>query len=142
MHRYPDTEGIQHTGQQQIYRHVLERIIHRIFLLTDNIRKQGYHSITGYRSPGRSHITVRRHQPDVQSQNHRTADEGEIGSPLGLIRQLVPEGQVEVDALEDFGQHHDSRWLPRSVPPNSRGPPYSAEYPYSPSPPERPAMRR
>ena len=85
----------KHGRQERVDKHVLDGIVDRIVLLTDEIGQQHRHTVAGETAPGAGHVAVFRDQENVDADEDGAADAGEDGAPDGLVGEFVPEGQVD-----------------------------------------------
>ena len=99
-----ESERIVHSeqtdGHSRIAAYALEVVGYRRFLLTDEIGQQHDAEIADKAAAATGPITDARYADDLQYQRDGQTDEREIGAPFGLVRQFVPETEVEIDALE------------------------------------------
>ena len=72
-------------------------------------------AVAGEAAPRARHIAVARHEDDVHGDHYRRADRAHHGAPPGLVAQLVPEREIEIDAHKDLGGHH-YRYDPQARP--------------------------
>ena len=105
-HSYEEDEGENH-----IDHHLLHRIVDRILLLTYKVGEKHGCSISSETSPGTGNVTIDRYEDNVDGNQYRTADAREVSSPDGLVDELVPETEVEVNSHHDFGSHYDRHYL-------------------------------
>ena len=64
-------------------------------------------SITRKTTPCTSHVAKFRDEDDIDGNEHGTPCQGEPRTPDGLVDELIPEREVEVDAHHDFSSHHN-----------------------------------
>ena len=92
--------------QRRVSADALHVVRYRCFLLADEIRQQHDHEIANKAAAARSPVADQRHSDHLDHQGDHQTDEREISTPLGLVRQFVPEREVEIDALEDIRPKH------------------------------------
>ena len=78
-----------------------------ILALPHHVAQHHGGAVAGEASPGTGHVAVAGNEEDVDGKEYRAAGQGEPGSVDGLVDELVPEGEVEVDAHHDLGCHDD-----------------------------------
>ena len=86
---------------------VLQWIVDGVVFLSHEIGDDHCCAIASKSCPGARHVAVARHEDKVHGNEHGTADAREPCSPDGLVDELVPEGEVEVDAHHDLCRHDD-----------------------------------
>ena len=63
-------------------------------------------AVAGKTAPGASPVADSGHQQHVYGNHHHSPYGAHDGAPQGLVRQLIPERQIEVDAHEYLRHHH------------------------------------
>ena len=86
-----DHAGIKSGGSEAVEEYVLERIVNRIFLLPDEIRKQCGGAISSDSSPCAGHISDFRNKDDVDREQNQAAYSREKGAPECLVGEFIPE---------------------------------------------------
>ena len=102
----------QSYGHGEINESRLQIVRNRRFFLPDEIGQHHAGTITREAAPSTGPVTIFRYKDEVDGQQHRTADGRENGAPQGLVCEFVPKRQVEINAHEDFGHHHDGHHAP------------------------------
>ena len=97
----------QHTSGDDIDGDVLQRVVEGVVLLSHEIGHQHRYTVTCESSPRTGDIAVAWYEDDIHCQQYQTANAREDGSPDGLVDNLIPERQVEVDAHHDLCRHDD-----------------------------------
>ena len=94
---------------------MLELIVDREVLLTDEIGHQHDDEIACERRPRRAEIADEWDERNVQRDGDDHTEQREVCTELGLVDELVPEREVEVNALEKVRRQddrHDAQAFP------------------------------
>ena len=97
----------QSDGNGEIEEGRLQVIRYWGFLLPDEIREYHAGAIARETAPGTGHVAVFGYKDEVNGEQYHASYGRENGSPPGLVGEFVPEREVEIDAHEDFGHHHN-----------------------------------
>src|SRR3712207_2683594 len=91
--------------QNHIEGDVLQRIIHRIILLSEHVT--GHHADTIGRKTGprTRHIAEPGDEKHVDKDEHHATQTREISAPNGAVGELIPETEVEINAKHDLRGH-------------------------------------
>ena len=98
-------------GENHINHNLLHRIVDRILLLTYEVGEKHRRSISCKTCPGTGDVTIDWYEDNVDGYQYCTTDARKIGSPDGLVDELVPETEVEIYSHHDFGSHYDRHYL-------------------------------
>ena len=94
-------------GKEYIGTDGLEVVGNGVLLLADEIGEKHAGGIATESCPCTGDVAVAGYEDDIDCQQYQTSDDREQGTPQCLVAELVPEGEVEVDAHHDFGSHDD-----------------------------------
>ena len=108
-------EEVEGEGESEPAEDGRHGIGHAVVALADEVTEQHAGAVARQSAPRAGHIANLRHQQHIDKHQHTTADGAHDGAPVGLRRQLVPEGEVEIDAHEYLG-HHDDGDSPQALP--------------------------
>ena len=86
-------------------------VAYRIFSLSDEEAEQHRGAVACESAPSAGHISPARDAKHYYRHHDGCSDGAHHRTPQGLVAELVPERQIEVDAHEDFCQHHDRHHL-------------------------------
>ena len=98
-------------GEDDVNHDVLHGVVDGVFLLTYEVGEEHCRAIAREASPGAGDVTILRHEDDVDGNQHGATDAREVGSPDGLVDELVPEAEVEIHSHHDFRSHDDRHHL-------------------------------
>ena len=99
--------GVEGYGEGEITQDGFDWVGDRVVVLADEVGHQHAYSIAAKAAPGAGYIAIARYEDDVDGQQDSAAAGRHDGAPPCFGYQLVPERQVEIDAHEYFGHHHD-----------------------------------
>ena len=94
-------------GEGKVGEYALHVVGDRVIVLTDEVGEQHGCAVARNATPCTGYVAIARHEDDVDGKQHRAGDDRHDGAPVGLVVELVPEGEVEVDPHENLGHHHD-----------------------------------
>ena len=100
-------DGKERQCQNGIDKDILQGILDGELLLPDEVAEEHRGAVACKAAPGAGHIADAGHKDNVYGNHHRSSDAAHNCSPPGLVGQLVPEGEVEVNAHENLRHHHD-----------------------------------
>ena len=107
--------GVQREGEGEPAENGRDGIGHAVVALAYEVAEEDAGAVAGEAAPGAGHVADARDEEDVDEDKHGAADGAHDGAPVGFGGELVPEGEVEVDAHENF-RHHDDGHSAEAVP--------------------------
>ena len=107
--------GIQREGEGEPAEDGGDGIGHAVVALADEVAEEDAGAVAGEAAPGAGHVADARDEEDVDKDEHGATDGAHDSAPVGFGGELVPEGEVEVDAHENF-RHHDDGHGTEAVP--------------------------
>ena len=103
----PLYDSEEESGDGDIDTDGAHRIMYGILPLPDNIRERHGRRVAGETSPCARHVAVLGDEDYIDSEEDYAARYREPRSPDGLVYQLVPEGEVEINAHHYLRRHDD-----------------------------------
>ena len=82
-------------------------IVDRIFALSDDVGEHHRCAVAGNATPCASHVTILRNEDDIDQNENETAGCREPSAVYGLVDELVPEREIEIDTHHNLCRHHD-----------------------------------